>query len=1443
MIEQIQKFQKGGTSRQRLRDEEAAYRAAYANAGEDARNQADALVQSMSNYSSANPMVGRRNRENQARIYQEATRILTGGERTAPSIASSGADYVINAFYNANKTNVPTSASQTPNKYTAYHDYNWADGLDVVGQDEDLNAKVARLASSLSASIGSAFSAWGENKIVRGLDKGQESQLKFLQSRLDEIATGVKNGTIDARKAQAEILDNARILGIKDQSIWDSYFGETDDLALGEKNKNKLISDGYTFATSTGNKALDEFIKSNNYNIATDKNQNSYIYDKDWNLVLNKSAIDINDDYTDPGQEGQGFILGDDGRYYTGNLFDLDKNHAYYDKVQQFIADKTAENKSLGAASSQKYNHYLDMSEHNLINHFGGDDLHDKQIVDVSAYFDGVPVVAVANDNNIDAHRSRLGHVNLQDQALTYYAMIGDKPIKGTYEEVKAALNGKVNIKGDKHKTLGLNGWTSFEGNLDNVQQQNEHLFTRMDANSYSGWKNWWSGNDRKAVTYNDWEDGKYTNFNPDQDVSKAGGELAKQLIYWSATNDSELSKEAREIKSRWWRNSPQDALVVIREALRSNPSLFDGPNKAKYLNALKQLLIKYKNYLQPASDPTEEVNIQLEKEGGILKAQKGAIVDAFGNVISGDEEDQQKSIATKMRQQASREAKEENALRDRAKEYGRTAHQQKLAEGDWRPQDTLRATALATDIAGLIAAISGAATGGAGSIGAIGAGVASTVMDTIADFSDDSISKGQAWKNLGINVGLTAGAAFGAKAPKILKSAIKLVPRIMMAAGTAGIVFDPEVHNTVKRMTEGKSMNMQDWRNIMMVLRMSTGIAAAGVSARGVKKAGKKYSNAVDAELKNTVKSQLNPDEVYIRNNNDPDNPLRIKKDVLNEARQQLKDGKLDDAKKTLVDKGGFDESAADSVINSKDKRGWKFWKENKQYEIIDGANPSLRSLATPEELAAAELKVLRAEKNRYNKIRNKNWFTKTMAFWDRNSLTGKALGLDPNNSTMMTAALAANNMSNKKGNFQQLMSDKRALVKAADAENKIVSAMLDGDASLITAEQQSAANTMRGIQKGQRAVIGKNQQTVDNVTKLRDDAQTKLNTLEAEKAALESQLNNETGALGQRALQNKLDQINALRQQQAERIKALSEHKKIIDKWETAARDPKGKHVANLLRARQEFLADQATLSKLAENPAYYNKITQDADGIYQVTKAGMKDSTLQAIHARTNGSKGTKSARGKKGNLQILLDARKGKFSEYEAALEGHTNTRKELGEGQSNYAKLRAEADKLRSDAAIASSDLAAKTADYNTQKAKTDKLISATERATKRHQDSQSALTKMLNDERVKSFARTGHDVATTSSAITITAKSGDVTIPKGTKVSSFRHIRDAKMAETVAKQNKPNAKVLKPEEISKLLPKKAAEQVRGALFDPTSGKITVWNQGGSIESKYQHLRK
>jgi hypothetical protein len=126
----------------------------------------------------------------------------------------------------------------------------------------------------------------------------------------------------------------ARQIGLTDKTSWDDYFGELDDLSEAEKNRNKLVSEGYQFLTEAGNKALDAFVKSNNYNLATDKNNNAYIFDKNWNLVTGKGAVNMDEDYTGDNTEGMGFVLGDDGRYYTGNLFDLDQNHADYDKVQ-----------------------------------------------------------------------------------------------------------------------------------------------------------------------------------------------------------------------------------------------------------------------------------------------------------------------------------------------------------------------------------------------------------------------------------------------------------------------------------------------------------------------------------------------------------------------------------------------------------------------------------------------------------------------------------------------------------------------------------------------------------------------------------------------------------------------------------------------------------------------------------------------------------------------------------------------------------------------------------------------------------------------------------------------------------------------------------------------------------------------------------------------------
>lgn len=175
----------GGNSRQALREAEGAFRAAYGNASDDARRQADALIQSASNYTSANPSVGRNNRLNQAQVYEEATRILRGeGQSQAPSISGGWGNRVINDFYALNKKQT-TPATTSSKKYTNYTDLN-TDYFGIVDDNEDLKARVVRLATNIGNNLASAAKAKGEGSVVRGLDK--ISDIATLTNTMQNIA-------------------------------------------------------------------------------------------------------------------------------------------------------------------------------------------------------------------------------------------------------------------------------------------------------------------------------------------------------------------------------------------------------------------------------------------------------------------------------------------------------------------------------------------------------------------------------------------------------------------------------------------------------------------------------------------------------------------------------------------------------------------------------------------------------------------------------------------------------------------------------------------------------------------------------------------------------------------------------------------------------------------------------------------------------------------------------------------------------------------------------------------------------------------------------------------------------------------------------------------------------------------------------------------------------
>ena len=329
MIEQIQKFQKGGNSRQILRDAEGTFRAAYANASEDAKRQADALIQSASNYTSANPSVGRNNRLNQAQVYEEATRILRGeGQSQAPSISGGWGNRVINDFYALNKKQItPATTSANTRKYTTYNDFD-SDYYGMATDGMDLNARVENLANNILSSLDDAEYKIGNGEVVRGMDANKIGKLRtYLNNALSNYRTNK-----DARALQAAIVAKAKDLKI-DQASWDNYFGETDDPSDKDLKLNQIKKDGYSEYDITGeNTWLKNLASKKGYSFYKDANGNTRVYDKDLNQI--KNILEYNSNFADKEDPtrgyGYGLISDEEGNVFMGDTRTIDQDSRFF---------------------------------------------------------------------------------------------------------------------------------------------------------------------------------------------------------------------------------------------------------------------------------------------------------------------------------------------------------------------------------------------------------------------------------------------------------------------------------------------------------------------------------------------------------------------------------------------------------------------------------------------------------------------------------------------------------------------------------------------------------------------------------------------------------------------------------------------------------------------------------------------------------------------------------------------------------------------------------------------------------------------------------------------------------------------------------------------------------------------------------------------------------
>lgn len=210
-------------------------------------------------------------------------------------------------------------------------------------------------------------------------------------------------------------------------------------------------------------------------------------------------------------------------------------------------------------------------------------------------------------------------------------------------------------------------------------------------------------------------------------------------------------------------------------------------------------------------------------KNGGVIKAQFGAVlVD--------------KTLDQVLKEQSeARKQQKQNEIKKTAEESGRSVEQynkgqEKLSE-NFSTVDALRMGAMASDLVSVIAAFAPTVgTAVSGAAGLTGAG-----LDMTADIFDDSVSKLQVAKNLGINLGLSAFALLpvvgsSGKVGKIARN----IPKVLSVLGAAGITFDDNVQNSLKKLTSGdfKSITRDDWKNISHFAQALSGVSQMGRGA-----------------------------------------------------------------------------------------------------------------------------------------------------------------------------------------------------------------------------------------------------------------------------------------------------------------------------------------------------------------------------------------------------------------------------------------------------------------------------------------------------------------------------------------------------------------------------------------------------------------------------------
>ena len=877
MIEQIQKFSKGGNSRQMLRDAEGTFRAAYANASEDARSKADALIQSAANYTSANPTVGRNNRLNQVEVYDEATKILKGEQSVvAPSINGGWGRKVIGDFYTLNNKK---SQSQTPvtGGLTQYDKFD-SNYFGLTDENWDLNTRVQALVENIMSSLNKAEASIADGRKIRGWDQDKITNLK------NYLGNAIQNYADDPRGLQTAILKKAQDFGITDKAAWDEYFGETDDLSQAEKNLQALKGKGYTDYDMSGySQWINSTAKDKKLRFMKDKEGNLRVFNDDYSDYTGGALSLYNDDWTAAPGTGYGDVLliGADGNIHMGAIGDLDQNSSLYNQYTQQLAATRAERDKL--FSTHKYNGMFSDAGDNgelfeaLSDKFG----RSFNGADVSGLFSGADkVFAIQGNGKGEMKADEYGNLRFDGNTRFYSLDENGQLVEKNWDQMR----GLYNRRGFGETESQMGALTDLAHDIRNAETSitgDEDLMGRTYWDSFLTPQNWMTFGlgALTGAAYGSWDDIKDdpTTFvkmvldatrNVDGDISSKYTNMFSGNV---RTNKKLLSKLD-------WTNKSRDYTVYMFKYLQQHPEVYNSLSPEQKLQ-WKELLRRYNG--------TDTI---VEKNGGIIKAAKGTVLTGEGEDIT-SETSRYKGSKEKSKQKYDELRKREQKATERGFDsiYAMDANDTEVFGGDARmtTSDVMRLTTMAQDVASIVASF----VPGAGTAVAAGLGVTSTATDLAADILDPAVSTGEVVKNLAVNTGMSlVGMIPGAKMGKVAKNVIKWAPRLMTIVAGTGLAMDESTQQTFKKIGDGSTnFTREDWKNISRVLQVASGAVRTGKGMYDSHKVNKSIVSGENVTLKG-VKSTTT------------DGDLQLPKKTVDEINTKLSKAKTEDEAKAIL-------------------------------------------------------------------------------------------------------------------------------------------------------------------------------------------------------------------------------------------------------------------------------------------------------------------------------------------------------------------------------------------------------------------------------------------------------------------------------------------------------------------------------------------------------------